>query len=110
MREAEDKRLEGSLVSYVLAQEDLELRLEDLRKFLRAINIELDLETLRKEVYNTKKCIAKKREWAELEARLFTKEGTVRKYRFGSDFCPKCKMYKNYEKECPYCKYLEMTK
>ncbi|MEW6070758.1 MAG: hypothetical protein AB1485_09090 [Candidatus Thermoplasmatota archaeon] len=110
MKEAKDTRLEGALVSYVLAQEDLDLRLEDLKKFLKAINIEIDLETLRKEVYNTKKCLAKKREYQELEARLFTKEGLVRKYRLGADFCPNCKMYKNYEKECPYCRYLEMTK
>lgn len=105
-----DKRLEGALVSYALAQEDLDARLEDLRKYLKNISVELDLEALRKEVYNVKKRLQKPRKYAELKASLFTKEGKVREYQFGSDFCPRCKLFKNYEKECPYCGYLEMTR
>jgi hypothetical protein len=107
---ARDKRFESSLVSYVLAQDNLDSHLQDLRKFLLEINIKLDLESLRREVYKIKEKLQKPRKFLELKASLFTKDRYLRKYRFGSDFCPSCKIFKNYEKECPYCGYLELTK
>lgn len=102
--------IEGMLVSYVLAQEDPDDRLEELRFFLKTKGIEMDASTLKKQVHKVKKSIEHPKKMMELEAKLFNKEGTIRKYRFGSAFCPKCGMFKNYEKECPYCGYLEMLR
>ncbi len=102
--------LEGMLVSYVLAQEDPDARLEELRFFLKTKGIDIDTPTLGKQVHKVKKSIEHPKKMVELKAKLFNKEGTIRKYRFGSDFCPKCRMFKNYEKECPYCGHLEMLR
>lgn len=102
--------VEGALVSYVLAQEDLDSRLEELRCFLRTKKVDIDIETLRKEVYKVKKNVEHPKKMTELTAKLFNKDGEVREYRFGSDFCPECRLFKNYEKECPYCGHLEMTR
>ena len=46
---------------------------------------------------------------SQVEAKLFTRDDTPKKNKFGSAFCKKCMMYKDYEKECPYCGSLEMS-
>ena len=102
--------IEGALVSYVLAQEELDSRLEEFRHFLRTKNVDIDIGTLRKEIHRVKKNIDQPKKMRELTAKLFNKDEEVREYRFGSDFCPECRLFKNYEKECPYCGHLEMTK
>lgn len=102
--------LEGMLVSYVLAHENIDSHLEELRYFLKTKGIDMDALTLKIEVQKVKKSVEHPKKMTELKAKLFNKECTVRKYRFGSDFCPKCRMFKNHEKECPYCGHLEMLR
>jgi hypothetical protein len=103
-------QLEGILVSYVLSQDEIEERLIDLKKYLRIKGIKIDTEKLKNTVHNTKDVIESREYNNRLKALLFTKESKARDYQFGSDFCPKCNMFKNYEKECPYCGYLELTR
>jgi isocitrate dehydrogenase len=41
------------------------------------------------------------------KAVLLTKDNIVKIYRFGSETCPKCGRYKNYEKACSHCDHIE---
>jgi hypothetical protein len=105
------EELTGVFTSYVHANwKDLDSRLNDLRIYIiQTKNFELGIENLKKYVYTVKSEIETNRKKNKAKAELFTKNRKVRKYRFGSDFCPNCNRYKNYEKECPFCYYHEMT-
>jgi hypothetical protein len=41
------------------------------------------------------------------KAVLLTKENQVKIYKFGSESCPRCDRYKNYEKKCSHCDHIE---
>jgi ribosomal protein L32 len=41
------------------------------------------------------------------KAVVFTNENQVKIIKFGSETCPRCNEYKNFEKTCPYCSYTE---
>jgi hypothetical protein len=102
--------VEGALVSYVLAQEEPDQRLHELQRYLAtALHVNFELDALKNEVARIKAKLAGAKERERLIATLFTKDGELRKYRFGKAFCAKCGLFKNYEKECPYCGYLELT-
>lgn len=97
--------------SYVLAHpdepyEDLKL----LQKYLKQEKkIKLKLEKLKKLVDKQLKKEERDEKIEKLEAQLFTKDGEPRKYKYASAFCDNCFMYKDHQKECPYCGDLEMT-
>ncbi len=99
----------GAITSYVLAHRDNpEKHVKELTKYLaqrvKGINEEAILQEIRRVIER----MNEPGHEAALKATLFTKDGKVRKYRNGSDFCEKCGMFKNYEKECPYCGHHEM--
>jgi len=105
-----NEKLRSSLLSYSFAQKNLHENLDELQKFLQASGIGVvDIKELRESVDRIKAEEEKIKHQQETIAKLFTQDKKVRLYRFGSSFCPKCSMFKNYEKECPYCKHLEMT-
>lgn len=83
-------------------------KLRELHNYLKAIGIDIDYEVLKLEIEHARTKIAHKKALQKAEAELFAR-GKVRKFRYGSAFCPHCGMFKNYEKECPYCGYHEMT-
>jgi hypothetical protein len=103
--------LTGIFTSYVHANwSNLDNRLNELNEYIKQIkNVDLGLESLKKYVYTMKYEIEYCRQKPKMKAQLFTKNRKVRKYRFGSDFCPNCNRFKNYEKECPYCNYHEIS-
>jgi len=105
------KRLRRAINSYILAQEDPRDNLELLQKYLKKKGIgDVSTEVLKREIKNQ---IEKKREknrLEKMETKLFKKDDEKRKYRFGSAFCSNCDMYKDYQKECPYCGDLEITR
>ena len=110
--ELHDGKLHAALMCYTFAQKGKELQdnIQDLQEFLMVsgfgpANINDLHEKINQIKKEEKKIIHKQR----LMANLFTEDKKVCIYRFGSDFCPSCHMFKNYEKECPYCNYLEMT-
>lgn len=106
----DDKKLRAALLCYTFAQKDVNENLQELQQFLLTSGIgPIDINDLRGKIDLIKKEEKKIKHSQNLMAKLFTQDKKVRLYRFGSDFCPKCHMFKNYEKECPYCKYLEMT-
>lgn len=105
-----ENHLEGILVSYVLSQDDIEKHLKELKFYLTRRGFKIEHEKLKDGVFDTKRAIEAKEKNNQLKALLFTKDDKLREYQFGSDFCPKCKMFKNYEKECPYCGHLELTR
>jgi len=103
-------RLQSSLLSYSFAQEDISEKLPELQIFLRESGVGIvDINELKDRVNQIKKEEKNVKQDQQRKADLFTRSKKIRKYQFGSSFCPNCHMYKNYEKECPYCKYLEMT-
>ena len=109
---AEKKRLLNKVVnSYVLAQGDQPYkRLKLLQKYLKTMKIaSLDIKELRDMVNKHIIATENREKVSKIEALLFTKEGMPKKHRYGSAFCKKCMMYKDHEKECPYCGGLELT-
>ena len=105
------KELTGTFTSFVHANwDDPDSHLKDLNNFiLETRNINFGEKNLRKYVDIIKHEIQASIKKIKTKAKLFTKDKKVRKYRFGSDFCPNCTRFKNYEKECPYCNFHEIT-
>jgi hypothetical protein len=108
--QVDDEKLHASLISYMFVQEDLDENLSELQAFLRETGIgTINIYELKEKVSNIKKREEKLKHDKKIIAKLFTRSKQIRRYQFGSSFCPNCHMFKNYEKECPYCKYLEMS-
>ena len=106
----ENEKLRTALLCYTFAQKDTNENLKDLQDFLLITGIgPVHIEELLKKINLIKEQEKKIIHKQNLKAKLFTQDKKIRSFRFGSDFCPNCHMFKNYEKECPYCKYLEMT-
>ncbi len=105
------KKLNKVVNSYILAQRDQPYkRLKLLQKYLKTKKIvDIGLKELR-DIVNRQITLNENCERVEkVESLLFTKEGVPKKNKYGSAFCKKCKMYKDHEKECPYCGGLELT-
>lgn len=103
-------RLDSILVSFVNAHETEEGNIEELRLYIRSKGLgELSVEDLRRRVASVREARHAAVLRSQQLADLFTPEHQLRAYRFGSPFCPNCNLFKNYEKECPYCSYLELT-
>lgn len=111
VKKARNKRLDKMINSYLVAhRDDPYTKLKLLQKFLKVKKIaNIDLKTLRDMVNRQINIMENQEKLDKLEAALFTKEGKVKENRYGSAFCDKCQMFKNYEKECPYCGSLEMS-
>ena len=105
------RELTGTFTSYVHANwDDPNAHLKELDNYiLETRNINFGEENLKKYIELIKHEIQVSRKKKKVKANLFTKDKKVRKYRFGSDFCPNCNRFKNYEKECPYCNFHEIT-
>lgn len=105
------RRIEKIVNSYLLAHKDNPYeKLKLLQKYMKAKNIaDIDIRKLKKVVDRQLKSEQNNKRLEKIEAKLFTKEGEPKKNKFGSAFCKRCQMYKDYEKECPYCGSLEMT-
>jgi hypothetical protein len=110
MQEDIQSRLNSILLSYVNAHETEEGNIEELRSYLSSKGLgEFQFDDLRKwvaEIRDARQAAALR---SQQLADLFAPEHQLRAFRFGSPFCPNCHLFKNYEKECPYCSYLELT-
>ena len=95
--------------SYVIAQEDPLERIEDLQIYLKKKNIATLKKSSLEKIIKSRMKKEEDDELTELETRLFTKREKPRKHKYGSAFCDNCHMYKDYEKECPYCGKIEFT-
>ncbi|MBS3781884.1 MAG: hypothetical protein KGY66_03840 [Candidatus Thermoplasmatota archaeon] len=110
-RGTDDKSLKRAINSFLLAQEDPTENLELLQKYLRKKGIaDVSTEFLKKEIESQLEKRKEEKRLKKMETRLFKKENKNKKYRYGSAFCGNCSMYKDYQKECPYCGKLEMTR
>lgn len=105
------KELTGTFTSYTHVNwDDPDVYLKELNNYIiETRNINFGEENLKKYIQIIMDEIQKSKKKKKKKANLFTKNKKVRKYRFGSDFCPNCTRFKNYDKECPYCSYHEMT-
>lgn len=100
----------GVITSYVLAHRDNpEKHVTEMAEYIAQRIKGINAETVRQEIRRVIERMNKPKEEVALKAKLFTTDGKVRKYRYGLDFCEKCGMFKNYEKECPYCGHHEMA-
>ncbi len=71
--------------------------------------LELEVDYIRKKVellWNEREKMRRK-DW--LMANVFGKELPDPRFRMGSGLCPRCRRFKNFQKECPLCSHLEMT-
>lgn len=106
-----NNELRAILESFIAGQEKIEKQnIQELTEFLnKQYNKELSTDSVNEQVNE----ILENNRQIQLNrkqlARLFTIDKQVRAIRFGSGFCPNCHMFKNYDKECPYCQFLEMT-
>lgn len=113
-KDAEQERgkiMGGIIMSYALAHgENPESTLEELTRYLSARVEAVASDTVRGEVKTALNRIESPKKNVEVLAKLFKKDGSVRRYRYGSGFCPTCGMFKDYHKECPYCGHHEFTR
>lgn len=106
-----NRRVKKVVNSYLLVHKnDPYKKLKLLQKYLKAKKIaDISIRELKSVVDKQLKSREFKERLEQIEAKLFTKEGVPKKNKFGSAFCQRCGMYKDYEKECPYCGSLEMS-
>lgn len=106
-----NRRVKKVVNSYLLVhKDDPYKKLKLLQKYLKAKKIaDISIRELKSVVDKQLKSREFKERLEQIEAKLFTKEGVPKKNKFGSAFCRRCGMYKDYEKECPYCGSLEMS-
>lgn len=107
------KKLKRIINSYILAQDEPhdEQKLRLLQRYLYTKNIgKVDLDVLKKYIERRLKTKERNKKLKKMETKLFKKDEEAKKIRYGSGFCPNCGMYKDYQKECPYCNKLELTR
>ncbi|MGM0509596.1 MAG: hypothetical protein ACQESD_00515 [Thermoplasmatota archaeon] len=103
--------LEGVIKSYVLAQKEKPYKkIKLLQIYLKAMGIaDPNLRELRDMIKKEIEREEKRMKIERSERTLFTKDEIEKENKYGSAYCDNCSMYKDYEKECPYCGSLEMT-
>ena len=82
-----------------------------IKNALESEGIHLEDEELRTDIELIRLKRLQKLQLDRIEALLFTRDGRIKphEFRYGSAFCPRCGLFKNYEKECPHCGYHELT-
>ena len=106
-----NQKVQAILDSYLDAQDEIDNQsVQKLTQFLNQQQLgDFSSQQIQKRLdqiqQRNQKIMIKRRTIAE----LFAQDHQVRKIRFGSAFCPQCHMFKNYDKECPYCQFLEIT-
>ena len=99
------------VLSYAMVNKEPRKNLKDLHFYLLSEGIaDISLKRLRAMVNNTLTNIRMDKIKPPLMSKLFADDGKLRRYRFASDYCPKCGVFKNYHKECGFCGYHEMSK
>ena len=83
----------------------------EIKEALEREGIHLEDEELRTDIELIRLKRLQKLQLDRIEALLFIRDGRIKPhdFRFGSAFCPRCGLFKNYEKECPHCGFHEMT-
>ncbi|MEF8873335.1 MAG: hypothetical protein V5A88_01545 [Candidatus Thermoplasmatota archaeon] len=107
------KKLRRIINSYILAQEDPydERKLKLLQKYLHSKKIgDINIKVLKRYIKRRLAVKKQNKRLKKMENELFTKDEGSKNIKYGSGFCPKCGMYKDYQKECPYCNKLELTR
>lgn len=96
--------------SYMIAQDDPMEKIDELHTYIRKKKLSKIKKSTLENLIENKIKKQKEKDLQKLEAGLFTKRDEPRKNRYGSAFCDNCDMYKDYEKECPYCGKIEFTR
>lgn len=105
------KKFRRIINSYLLAQDDPTENIDTLQEYLREKGIgEVSKDLIKKEIKRQLEHRKKEKILQMMETDLFKREKEQKKYRYGSAFCPECDMFKDHQKECPYCGKLEMTR
>lgn len=102
--------LKTIILSYALVNDNPLKNIDDLHFYLQTEGISnvsmIRLKQMVKRAENNVKVDIIK---GPLKSTLFTRDGKVRKYQYGADYCPKCGIFKNYHKECSFCDHHEMA-
>ena len=102
----------GMIVSYVDAGGTVgdERKIGWLRELIKAeTGIEVDDNYIKKKVRQLHMEMEKDRKRDGILKELYRKDLPEPNFRFGSAFCSKCRRFKNYSKECPFCNHLELS-
>lgn len=105
------KQMAGMIQSYVqIHGKNPSKNLEELQDYLNArFKIRVNRKILNEHIRTYMIGLEREKKMQSEQNLLFTEENKKRRYRYGSGFCPHCKMFKNYEKECPNCSFHEIT-
>lgn len=110
MMESTPVSLETIVLSYALVNNAPEKNIKDLHFYLVSEGLaDISLGKLRAMVMKAVTNVRMDMIEPALKAKLFTKDGKIRPYKFGSDFCPECGVFKNYHKECTFCGHHELS-
>ena len=110
-REKSRRNLKSIVLSYAMVNKEPQKNLKDLHFHLQSEGFtDISLKRLRVLVDRTLTNIRMDMIKPSLKAKLFTEDRKLRRYKFASDHCPKCGVFKNYHKECGFCGYHEMSK
>ncbi|MDG6225418.1 MAG: hypothetical protein QCI82_07885 [Candidatus Thermoplasmatota archaeon] len=85
-------------------------RMNRLKHLIRIeTGLDLDIDYIRKKVdaLEKRRAAIKRRDF--LLANVFSEEIPEPELRMGSSFCPRCRRFKNHQKECPFCGHHEVT-
>jgi len=96
--------------SYIIAQDDPLENVDELYEYIKKKKISKIKRSSLEELIKNRVKKERKEDLSKLETKLFTKRDEPKKNRYGSAFCDNCYMYKDYEKECPYCGKIEFTR
>ena len=100
------------IYSYVYAggTEDESKKIDKLRYLIKEESgYMVDAKYVREKVSFLRDQMDRTKKMERTIAEVFGKDLPDPRYRMASVFCPECKRFKNYEKECPFCAHFEMT-
>lgn len=111
-----DSSRANMVTSMVVSYVDAGGMADDLRKLKRLkylirleSGLDINIDYIRKKVDMLSKQRQKMRQKDWLMGDVFGRELPDPRFRMGSGFCPRCRRFKNFQKECPLCLHLEMT-
>jgi hypothetical protein len=111
--ERQANKVSGMIVSYVDAGGDTydPKRLQGLKYLIKTeAGLDLDIEYLKRKIATLYRERERSKKKERLMADVFHADLPEERLRIASGYCPRCRRFKNFRKECPFCSHLEMTK
>lgn len=85
-------------------------KIDKLRYLIRSQSgYDLNREYIMQKITVIRKGFDENRKMEKAMGEVFGEDPPDPRYRMGSVYCPSCKRFKNYKKECPFCHHFEMA-